>query len=276
LPSSAFSFQGTELVGVAAGESENPRENVPRAIKQIFWRILLFYILGLLVIGLLIPYTNESLVGGGLENISKSPFTMVFEKAGLTMAAALMNAVILTAVLSAGNSGMYASTRVLWVLAREGKAPRFLGKLNRRGVPVYALIVTASVGVIAFLASYFGDGVVYTWLLNASGLTGFIAWLGIAISHYRFRKAFKAQGRSLTELPFRARWFPFGPLFAMTLCVIVILGQNYQAFIGAEVDWYGLAVSYVGLVIFLAVWLGYKWTRKTKLVNLKECDMEPE
>jgi lysine-specific permease len=271
-----FSFQGTELVGVAAGESENPRENVPRAIKQIFWRILMFYILGLVVIGLLIPYTNESLVGGGLENISKSPFTMVFEKAGLTIAAALMNAVILTAVLSAGNSGMYASTRVLWVLAREGKAPRFLGKLDRRGVPVNALLVTASVGVIAFLASFFGDGVVYTWLLNASGLTGFIAWLGIAISHYRFRKALKAQGRSLEELPFRARWFPFGPLFAMALCVIVILGQNYQAFMGVSVDWYGMAVSYVGLVIFLVVWLAYKWTRKTKLVDLKECDMEPE
>jgi lysine-specific permease len=271
-----FSFQGTELVGVAAGESENPRNNVPRAIKQIFWRILLFYILGLLVIGLLIPYTNESLIGGGLENISKSPFTIVFEKAGLAVAAAFMNAVILTAVLSAGNSGMYASTRVLWVLAQEGKAPRFLKKINQRGVPINALIVTASVGMIAFLASFFGDGIVYTWLLNASGMTGFIAWLGIAISHYRFRQAMAAQGRDLRELPFRAKWFPFGPLFAAILCIVVILGQNYQAFTGESVDWYGLAVSYIGLIIFLVVWAGYKWSRKTKLVPLEECNFDPE
>jgi lysine-specific permease len=271
-----FSFQGTELVGVAAGESENPRDNVPRAIKQIFWRILLFYIMGLLVIGLLIPYSNESLIGGGLENISKSPFTIVFERAGLAVAAAFMNAVILTAVLSAGNSGMYASTRVLWVLAREGKAPRFLAKVNSRGVPINALIVTAAVGMIAFLASFFGDGLVYTWLLNASGLTGFIAWLGIAISHYRFRQAMAAQGRDLSELPFRAKWFPFGPLFAAILCVVVILGQNLQAFTGESIDWYGFAVSYVGLVIFLVVWAGYKWSRKTKLVALDQCDLDPE
>ena len=105
-----------------------------------------------------------------------------------------MNAVILTAVLSAGNSGMYASTRMLWDLARQGKHQN-LGKLDSRGVPVNALIVTSIVGSIAFIASLFGDGVVYIWLLNASGMSGFIAWVGIAISHYRFRKAYIAQGK---------------------------------------------------------------------------------
>ena len=134
-----FSFQGTELIGVAAGESENPRENVPRAIRQIFWRILIFYILAIFVIAMLIPYTNPNLVRGGLEDIAISPFTIIFENAGLAFAAAVMNAVILTSVLSAGNSGMYASTRILWVLAKEGKAPKFLGKLNRNGVPINAL-----------------------------------------------------------------------------------------------------------------------------------------
>lgn len=127
-----FSFQGTELIGVAAGESENPRENVPRAIRQVFWRILIFYILAITVISLIIPYTHPNLLKGDLENIGVSPFTLVFEKAGLAIAASVMNAVILTSVLSAGNSGMYASSRVLYALARDGKAPRFLGKLNKR------------------------------------------------------------------------------------------------------------------------------------------------
>lgn len=112
-------------------------------------------------------------------------------------------------------------------LARQGKAPKFLGKLDSRGVPVNALIVTSIVGSIAFIASLFGDGVVYIWLLNASGMSGFIAWVGIAISHYRFRKAYIAQGKDLNDLPYRAKWFPFGPIFAFTLCIIVILGQNY-------------------------------------------------
>ncbi len=271
-----FSFQGTELVGIAAGESEDPKKNVPRAIKQVFWRILLFYILAIFVIGLLIPYTDPNLVNGSLENIAVSPFTLVFEKAGLAFAASVMNAVILTSVLSAGNSGMYASTRMLWVLAKEGKAPKCFAKVNSRGIPVNALLLTSFVGMFAFLASLFGEGTVYTWLLNASGMSGFIAWLGIAISHYRFRKAYVAQGYDLNDLPYKAKWFPFGPIFAFILCLIVILGQNYSAFTGDQIDWNGVLVSYIGLPLFLIVWLTYKVVKKTKVVPLKECNLSME
>lgn len=270
-----FSFQGTELIGVAAGESENPRENVPRAIRQVFWRILIFYILAITVISLIIPYTHPNLLKGDLENIGVSPFTLVFEKAGLAIAASVMNAVILTSVLSAGNSGMYASSRVLYALARDGKAPRFLGKLNKKGIPMNALLLTTAVGMLAFLASLFGDGIVYTWLLNASGMCGFITWLGIAISHYRFRRAYIAQGRDLSDLPYRARWFPFGPIFAFVLCIVVIIGQNYQAFTGDQIDWSGAIVAYLSVPLFLVLWLGYKWIKKTKVVPLQECDFTP-
>ncbi|WP_315793662.1 amino acid permease [Paenibacillus sp. BIC5C1] len=267
-----FSFQGTELIGVAAGESENPRENVPRAIRQVFWRILIFYILAITVISLIIPYTHPNLLKGDLNNIGVSPFTLVFEKAGLAIAASVMNAVILTSVLSAGNSGMYASSRVLYALARDGKAPRFLGRLNKKGIPMNALLLTTAVGMLAFLASLFGDGIVYTWLLNASGMCGFITWLGIAISHYRFRRAYVAQGRDLNDLPYRARWFPFGPIFAFVLCIIVIIGQNYQAFTGDQIDWSGALVAYLSVPLFLILWLGYKFIKKTKVVPLQECD----
>ncbi|MCM3736828.1 amino acid permease [Bacillus cytotoxicus] len=265
-----FSFQGTELLGVAAGETEDPQRNIPKAIRSIFWRILLFYILAILVIGLLIPYTNENLAA---SDVTVSPFTLVFEKAGIAFAASVMNAVILTAVLSAGNSGMYASARMLWDLANQGKAPKFLGKLNSRGVPVNALIATSLVGCAAFLASLFGDGVVYVWLLNASGMSGFIAWIGIAISHYRFRKAYIAQGKDLNDLPYKAKWFPFGPIFAFALCLIVILGQNYGAFMGKTIDWNGVLVSYIGLPLFLILWLGYKFTKKTKVIPIDKCEL---
>ncbi|MBN6185365.1 amino acid permease [Aneurinibacillus sp. BA2021] len=266
-----FSFQGTELLGVAAGESDNPRENVPKAIRQVFWRILLFYVLAIFMIGLLLPYTHPSLISSDIETIAKSPFTIIFEKAGLAFAASVMNAVILTSVLSAGNSGMYASTRILYVLAKEGKAPKIFGYLNRRGVPVYALLATTAVGMMAFLASFFGDGAVYTWLLNASGMSGFIAWLGIAVSHYRFRRAYVVQGHDLRALPYRAKWFPFGPIFAFILCMLVILGQNYTAFMGESIDWNGVMVSYIGLPLFLLLWLGYKAVKKTKVIPLEEC-----
>ncbi|MFF2450644.1 amino acid permease [Neobacillus sp. NPDC058068] len=265
-----FSFQGTELLGIAAGETDNPAKAIPRAVKQVFWRILLFYILAILVIGLIIPYTNSDLA---IESVRVSPFTLVFQKAGIAFAASVMNAIILTAVLSAGNSGMYASTRMLWDLARQGKAPRFLGKLNKNGVPVNALIATSLVGTLAFLASLFGDGKVYNWLLNASGMSGFIAWLGIAVCHYRFRKAFAAQGKDLSLLPYKSKFFPFGPIFAFSVCGFVVLGQNYTAFMGGHIDWNGVLVSYIGLPLFLILWLGYKFTKKTKVIPLEKCDL---
>jgi len=266
-----FSFQGTEIIGVAAGESENPSVSVPKATRSIFWRILLFYVLAIFVIGLIIPYTTASLQS---DNIMVSPFTLVFKKAGLAFAASVMNAVILTAVLSAGNSSLYASTRILYAMAREGQAPRFLGKLNKRGIPVPALIITTIIGMLAFLASIYGDGAIYMWLLNAAGVTGFIFWLGIAVSHYRFRKAFVAQGHSLDELPYRAKFYPFGPILAFVVCLIVVLAQDYQAFLGNKIDWMGAVAAYLGIPLFLVMWFGYKFIKKTKVVPLEKCEFE--
>ncbi|XHU85535.1 amino acid permease [Peribacillus muralis] len=266
-----FSFQGTELLGVTAGESEDPEKNIPKAIRSVFWRIILFYILAIFVIGMIIPFTDSRLLS---EDVAVSPFTLVFERAGLAFAASIMNAIILSSVLSAGNSGMYASTRMLWDLARDGKAPKFLGKLDKRGVPVNALIVTALVGCLAFLASFFGDGVVYIWLLNASGMAGFVTWVGIAIAHYRFRKAYTAQGLDLNALPYRAKGFPFGPIFALVLCIIIIIGQGYQAFSSDGIDWNSMFVSYIGLIFFFVLWFGYKWKHKTKIIPLEECDLK--
>lgn len=97
-----FSFQGTELIGIAAGESKDPAKNIPKAVRKVFWRILLFYIFAILIISLIIPYTDPNLLRNDVKDISVSPFTLVFENAGLLSAAAVMNAVILTAVLSAG------------------------------------------------------------------------------------------------------------------------------------------------------------------------------
>ncbi|ASZ69444.1 amino acid permease (plasmid) [Bacillus cereus] len=267
-----FSFQGTELVGVAAGESKNPKKNVPKAIKQVFWRILLFYICSIFVIGLLIPYTHPYLMNIDIENVSMSPFTIVFEKAGLLFAASVMNAVILTSILSAANSGMYASTRMLWSLAREGKAPKSLMKINKNGVPINALIVTALVGMFAFLSSFLGEGKVFMWLLSSSGLSGFIAWLGIALSHYRFRKAYIAQGKDINDLPYRAKWFPFAPIISIVLCIVVILGQEYANIVKMNVSWVDLFATYISAILFLCIWFGYKIKYKTKIVDLKQCD----
>ena len=267
-----FSFQGTELIGIAAGESENPEKNIPRAVRQVFWRILLFYVFAILIISLIIPYTDPSLLRNDVKDISVSPFTLVFQHAGLLSAAAVMNAVILTAVLSAGNSGMYASTRMLYTLACDGKAPRIFAKLSRGGVPRNALYATTVIAGLCFLTSMFGNQTVYLWLLNTSGMTGFIAWLGIAISHYRFRRGYVMQGHDLNDLPYRSGFFPLGPIFAFILCLIITLGQNYEAFLADTIDWGAVTATYIGIPLFLIIWFGYKLTKGTHFVRYSEME----
>ncbi|KAG0253234.1 hypothetical protein BGZ95_006383 [Linnemannia exigua] len=263
-----FSFQGAELVGIAAGETKNPRKNVPRAIRQVFWRILMFYILTILIIGMTIPYNDESLKNDS-GDIKSSPFTRVFVQAG-----DIMNAVILVAVLSAGNSGLYASSRALHTLSKEGNAPQFLGYVNRFGVPVYCVLATSLVGCLAFIVSLpeVGQGQAYNWLLSLASTTGFIAWLGIAFSHIRFRMAYKAQGRSLKDLPFISNLYPFGPIYTIVVCVVILFGQGYTAF--SPWDLKSFLSAYVTLPFVFILYFGNKFWSKTKILKLVDVDLD--
>nr|WP_127849110.1 amino acid permease [Lacticaseibacillus hulanensis] len=266
-----FSFQGTELIGITAGESATPEKSIPKAIKQVFWRILLFYILAIAVIAAIIPFTSPNLLGSGASDVAISPFTLVFKRTGLAGAASVMNAVILTSVLSSANSGMYASTRMLWAMGGTGFAPRIFSKTNGRGVPLPALLATTAVGALTFLTSIMGPHV-YTLLVAASGLTGFIAWLGIAISHYRFRRAFIKQGHAVSELVYHAKWFPVGPLLALLMGIIVILGQDLQSV--THFDWSRLLISYMSVPLFIILYVYYKVRHKTKLIPLDEVKLD--
>ena len=260
-----FSFQGTELVGLAAGESENPERDVPKAVNTIFWRIVLFYLGTILVIGALINHADLS--------VSTSAFTVIFERVGLAGAASIMNAVILTSVLSAGNSGMYASSRMLYAMAKDGMAPKMFGKTTKRGVPLNAIILTMIVASLSFLTGSFGDGTVYTWLVAASGLSGFIAWLGIAACHYRFRKAYIAQGKKIKDLPYRAKLFPFGPIIAFIICFVAVVGQGYSNIGSDGVQWGNLIAAYIGIPLFIVIFFYYKIKHKTKVIPLQEVDL---
>ncbi|ORX74521.1 hypothetical protein DL89DRAFT_290057 [Linderina pennispora] len=243
----AFSFQGTEIVGVTVGESANPRRDVPRAIRSVFWRILLFYIL--------------AIMSGGVEDIAISPFTLVFDLAGAKWAAHVMNAVVLITVLSAGNSGLYACTRVLWNMAKEGKAPRIFCRVTKGGVPIWALIFTT-----------FWSCEVYVFLVNISGVTGFLFWLGLSLSHWRFRMAYVRQGFDIKDLPYRAAFYPFGPIYACCLLAVIIVGQGYGTFT-PKFDALSFFSTYIALPLFVIMWLGWKFFKKTKVVRLDEADV---
>jgi AAT family amino acid transporter/lysine-specific permease len=271
-----FSFQGVETIGVAAGEAENPARTIPRAIRQTFWRILLFYVLAILIIGVLLPYTDPNLLRNEATDVGVSPFALVFQHAGLAFAAGMMNAVVLTALLSSGTSSLYVSTRILYDLSLEGQAPRWFAKVSANGVPHRALLATSAVGALCFFSSLFGDQVVYLWLLNTSAVTCFIAWFGIALAHYRFRKGFLSQGHSVKQLAYRSPFFPFGPIMVAILCVLIILGQNTKALL-APIDNVGAFIAtYCGVILFVAIWLAYRWKFKTRFVKYSEMQFSAE
>ncbi|MHA8110120.1 amino acid permease [Lactobacillaceae bacterium Melli_B4] len=267
-----FSFQGTELVGITAGESDDPKRSVPKAISEVFWRIILFYILAIFVIAALIPYTDPNLLGSSTTNIAISPFTLVFKRAGLAAAAGIMNAVILVSVISSANSGMYASTRMLYSMSDGKFAPKMFSKTDSRGIPLWSLIATTIIALATFITSFAGPEI-YLWLVAASGLTGFIAWVGIAISHFRFRRAFVAQGHSIDELSYHAKWFPIGPVLTLILCILIIVGQDLSAF--SNFNWKEIGITYISVPLVLILYIVYKVKYRTHLIPLNQVDVRP-
>ena len=234
----------------------------------------------MLVIGTLLPYTDENLrnltSSVSSDSIAVSPFTLVFKRTGLTAAAHITNGVILTAVLSMAISGLYASSRMLLAMAKEGKAPRIFAKINSRGVPFPALLATTIICYLATSCKYGGAAEIFTLLLYMSGVTGFIAWLGIAASHYRFRKAVIVQGK-FDRLKFKSKVYPFGPLFTIFICVFSVLVQSYIILTdNAGVNWKSFIATNIEVFVVLALWLGYKYLKKTKIVPLKEIDLETD
>jgi lysine-specific permease len=271
-----FSFQGTEGVGLAAAETTDPSKNVPKAIRTVFWRILLFYIGSIFVVGTLIGFTDPNLLHGDEGHIAFSPFTMVFQmlpRFGY-YASNLMNAVILSSVLSCGNSSMYVASRMLYAMAHSNKAPKMFGTLNRRGVPVAALWATGLVSALAFFSTMVGDQKIYQLFYNASGLSGFLIWLGIAICHLRFRKAWVAQGRSLNDLKFKAKFFPYGPWLAIVLFLMVLFGANIGVFQTPVFSWFDFITGYLMIPTVVCLYLGHKLWNKTRVVPLKKCNFE--
>lgn len=268
-----FSFIGVEATAITAGEAEDPKNTMPRAINSVFWRILIFYIGAIVVIATLLPYTDPNLLNASEDNVSASPFTLVFARAGLAAAASIMNAVILTSVLSCGNSTLYSGSRLLFSMAASGSAPRQFATVSRRGVPIWAIALTAVVSCLAFLSSLVGDSIVYTWLYNATGLTGFITWLGVCVTHLRFRSAMKAQGYPVSKLPYRAKLYPAGTIYSLLVCAAVIIGQGYFAITDGQISWEGMLVAYIGLPFAVGLYVIHKLVKKTSVVPLTQIDL---
>ncbi|KAG1807576.1 amino acid permease, theoretically lysine-specific [Suillus variegatus] len=253
-----YSFGGVELVAVAAGESVRPHKTVPRAIKATFLRIVLFYILTILTIGLCINWQDPTLLRAADESdVTASPLTVVFQRAGFGAAEHVVNAVLLTAVLSATNSCFYASSRMLLSLARSGQAPRIFGWVDGRGVPVPALVMALAVSFITFLTTIWGEGVVFTWLLNLTGISALLVWCSIGLISLRFRAAYRAQGRSLLDLPYTQPLFPLLPAGVVILALLMFIAEGYSAVKEQPLQAENVVATYIGVALYVVLYLGY-------------------
>ncbi len=218
-----FAFGGVEMLGFAAAETENPRKVIPKAINQLIFRVLIFYVGSLAVLLSLKPWTEllTHMQAGG-DIYSSSPFVLVFSGLGANMAANVLNFVILTATLSVYNSMVYSSSRLLYGMAQEGNAPRALMQVNKRGVPVRAIVYPGIITALCIVLNYVAPAGVIGLLMSLVVAALVITWTIIILTHLRFRKAYEARGAKLT---FRALCSPMSNyicLAAMALVVVVM------------------------------------------------------
>lgn len=239
-----FSFGGLELVGITAAEAENPRKVIPQAINQVVFRILIFYVGALSVLLMLYPWNLllESINSAG-DPYSGSPFVLVFSLLGRDVAANLLNFVVLTAALSVYNSGVYCNSRMLYGLAEQGDAPRVFTTVNRRGVPVLAIGVSALMTLLCVLINYLAPGQALEVLMSLAVAALLINWTMISLTHLKFRVAMRARA---IEPGFKAFWYPLGNY----LCLLFVAGI---ALIMLNMP--GIRVS----ILLLPVWIGLIW-----------------
>jgi len=266
-----FSYQGTELVGVAAAECANPRKAVPSAIKKTFWRILLFFVGTIFFIGLLIPYDNEGLLSTN-SDASASPFVIAAQLAGVKSLPGIINAVLLCVVLSAANSNVYSGSRILVGLANEGHAPKLFTKTTNGGVPYIAVAFTAAFGLLGFLNESSTATTVFNWFVNISGLAGFIAWACINASHIAFMRACRAQGISRDSLPFKAFLQPWFSYYGLFFNILIIFTQGFTSFMPWDTQTF--FISYISLILFVVLYVGHKVWKRQGFVAPKNADLD--
>jgi len=228
-------------------------------------------VLTVFFIGILIPYDNENLLSEE-TNASASPFVIAADLAGVQTLPDIINAVLLTVVLSAANSNVYSGSRILVGLAQEGLAPRVLTFTTKGGVPYVAVAFTASFGLLGFMNESSKAGQVFDWFLNISSVAGFIAWTCIGISHLAFMRALRARGMSRDALPYKAPFQPFYTWYGIVFNILIILTQGFPSFVPWNTT--DFFIAYVSLILFVVLYAVHKLIYRQPFVKAADADLD--
>ena len=247
-----FAFVGAEIVTIAAAESGEPEQNVTRAVNQVVARVLTFYVLSIFLVVCVVPWKEVE--------AGSSPFIASLEQIGIPGAADVMNAIVVTAVLSCLNSGMYVGSRMLFALARRGDAPKTLLDVNRRGVPVKAILLTSSIGFLSTILAYLSPETVFLFLVNSSGAIALFVYLLIAVSELKMRRTLEREAPD--KLKVKMWFYPWLTYFAIIAMVAVIGAMALVEDVRAQ-----LIPSFISLaVVLVAYWVKSRSERRSAAV----------
>lgn len=261
-----------EAIAMTAAEVQNPRKSLAKAVHRVFYRILMFYVLGILIVGMLVPSTDPDLLQSSGKTAASSPFVLAMTRAGIKGLPSVINAGVLTSALSAGNSGMYGSSRQIYGLALRGQAPRILAKTTKAGLPIFALSFSAIWILLSYMALSEGASTVLNWFSNLTSILGFCTWGIISLTYIRFYYGLKAQGIDRTKFVYWNRFQPFPAYWALCWSVVIVIFNGWTVFIKGEWDVSDFIVAYINLPIFLVLYGAYKILRRSKFVRASKMD----
>ena len=275
LVNAAFSYGGVETVAVAAGEAENPRKNIPKAVRRVFWRILFFYVLGSLAIGMLVPYDDPNLLdaqASGAPGAAASPWVIAIRNAGIPVLDSIINVVILTSASSSGNAFLYVGSRYLYALAQNGQAPRFLLKCSKKGVPYYCVLCTAVIALLTYLSCGTGGAqAVFLWFQKLTTIASLFTWCSICVAYIKFYHALQAQGIDRNTLIFKSPFQPYLAWTALIFFAMIIIFNGFAVFNPFSIT--DFATAYVGIPIYFILYFAWKLIKRTKWIPSSEVDL---
>ncbi|EPE32794.1 hypothetical protein GLAREA_07928 [Glarea lozoyensis ATCC 20868] len=273
LINASFSFIGVETVVVAAGETVNPHRSIPKAIKRVTYRIMFFYVLGAILIGMIIPSNDPNLTSGS-GNANSSPFVIAIKNSGIQALPSIVNACILTSAWSAGNSYCYIGARMIVAMAVDRQAPQFFAKVNRWGVPYYAVLASFAFGPLAYLSLGSGGAAqAFKWLLTLSTVAGLLAWMTLCVCFIQYHSACKIQGIDRDYLPFKGRLQPYSAWVGAFGSGIIVLVSGFSVFLTGNWSTADFIANYIGIIIYIVPYLIWKCFKKTKLATSLSIDL---
>ncbi|KAJ5610869.1 hypothetical protein N7510_007588 [Penicillium lagena] len=273
MSNAVFSFAGVESIAMAAAETRNPRVAVPNACKRVFVRVATFYVLAVLIVGMLVR-SDDRRLDDESGTAAQSPFVIAASAAGLRGVPSLVNAIVITSAWSSSNQALLAGTRVLYGLALKKQAPAIFLRTTRWGAPYVCVLFFSAFMFLSFMTLSDGALTVFWWLVDLTACGVLISWITVLLNHWRLMRAMKKQGLSLTLLPWHSRFTEYSTPAALVMCVIILLTAGFPVFTKGNWSASDFVSSYLDIPLVLAAYVAWKVYKRTRIVKLSEIPLE--